>query len=93
MIDQRQLSELVSVGPATVRDFHDLGIRTVDDLKKTKATVLYENLQKIRGQKIDICCKDVFEAAIAQAKNPKLPREKSQWFYWSKVRKGQIRNR
>jgi len=89
MNETRKLSDLVSVGPATVRDLNDLGIRTVDDLKGQSAAALYEQLQEIRGQKMDICCKDVYEAAIAQANDPDLPAKKRQWPYWSKVRKGQ----
>lgn len=87
MNDTRELIDLVSVGPATVRDFHELGIRAVDDLKGRNADDLYKRLNKLKGQKVDICCKDVFEAAIAQANDPKLPKHKRQWWYWSKVRK------
>jgi hypothetical protein len=34
-----------------------------------------------------MCCLDVFQAAVAQAKNPKLPIDKRQWWYWSRLRK------
>jgi hypothetical protein len=34
---------------------------------------------------------DVFVAAVAQAKNPELPIEQRQWWYWSKLRKNKNR--
>jgi len=36
---------------------------------------------------VDICCQDVFSAAVAQACNPLLPLEQCQWWYWSRQRK------
>jgi hypothetical protein len=35
---------------------------------------------------------DVFVAAVAQARDPNLPIEQRQWWYWSKVRKQQIKS-
>lgn len=87
MEDTRKLMDLVSVGPATVRDLEDLGITEVTHLIDKDATELYEELQELKGQRMDPCVEDVFQAAIAQARNPKLSKEKSQWWYWSKVRK------
>jgi hypothetical protein len=29
---------------------------------------------------------DVFSAAIAQAQDPGLPKEKRKWWYWSRIR-------
>ncbi len=89
MKDSRQLIDLVSVGKATVDDFHRLGITRVEQLVGKEAAVLLSRLQSLRGEKIDICCQDVFSAAIAQAENPALPKEQCKWPYWSKVRKSQ----
>jgi len=30
---------------------------------------------------------DVFRAAVAQARDPRLPAEQCQWWYWSRKRK------
>jgi hypothetical protein len=30
---------------------------------------------------------DVFRAAVAQAKDPRLPADQCQWWYWSRSRK------
>ena len=84
---QRRLKDLVSVGPAMLRDFELLGIRNVSQLARQKPARLYEDLCRITGQRQDICCLDVFAAAVAQARNPLLPAEQRQWWYWSRRRK------
>jgi hypothetical protein len=84
---QRCLMDLVSVGPAMVRDFELLGVHTVAQLARRNPEKLYEQLCIKTGQPQDICCLDVFQAAVAQAKDPNLPFEKRQWWYWSRQRK------
>ena len=81
------LQNLVSVGPAMLRDFELLGIRSVPQLARQEPDELYERLQEITGQQHDICCLDVFHAAVAQARDPYLPSEQCQWWYWSRRRK------
>ena len=84
---QRRLEDLVSVGPAIARDFELLGIQSVAQLARRNPEKLYEKFCIKTGKAQDICCLDVFQAAEAQAKNPKLPMEKRQWWYWSRQRK------
>ncbi len=84
---ERRLEELVSVGPAMVRDFKLLGIETVSQLSRRNPEKLYEKLCEVTGKAQDICCLDVFRAAVAQARNPQLPAEQKQWWYWSRRRK------
>jgi Pathogenicity locus len=48
---------------------------------------MYEKLCQVTGQTQDICCLDVFRAAVAQAKNPNLPIEQRRWWHWSRKRK------
>jgi len=83
----RQLKDLVSIGPAMLRDFELLGIRSVKQLARQDPARLYQKLCHITGQRVDICCQDVFSAAVAQARNPLLPAEQCQWWYWSRRRK------
>jgi nucleotidyltransferase/DNA polymerase involved in DNA repair len=87
MQDTRQLSDLVSIGPAMLRDFERLGIRTVRELARRNPERLYEQLCEVTGQRHDICCLDVFHAAVAQARNPRLPAAHKQWWYYSRLRK------
>jgi len=84
---ERHLEDLISIGPAMLRDFHLLGIRSVTQLARQNPTRLYQKLCCVSGQHMDICCQDVFSAAIAQARNPLLPAEQCQWWYWSRQRK------
>jgi hypothetical protein len=83
----RRLRDLISVGPAMLRDFEILGIRSVSQLARQDPQKLYGKLCRVKKRHIDICCLDVFSTAIAQARNPMLPAEKCQWWYWSRRRK------
>jgi nucleotidyltransferase/DNA polymerase involved in DNA repair len=84
---QRQLKDLISIGPAMLRDFELLKIRSVEQLAKQDPHKLYDKLGRIARQHQDICVLDTFEAAVAQARNPRLPAEQCQWWWWSKKRK------
>ncbi len=87
--EDRRLKDLVSVGPAMLRDFEMLGIRSVAQLAKRNPEKMFEELCRIKAQAIDVCCLDVFQAAVAQARDPQLPAEQRQWWYWSRRRKAQ----
>jgi hypothetical protein len=83
----RRLEDLISVGPAMCRDFGLLGIRTVAQLARANPRRLYQRFCRATGQRQDPCVLDVFQAAVAQARNPRLPAEKCVWWYWSRKRK------
>src|SRR5271168_314567 len=83
----RQLGDLISVGPAMLRDFELLGIRSVAQLAKQNPERMYEKLGRVARQHQDICVLDTFCAAVAQARNPRLAVEKCQWWWWSEKRK------
>jgi nucleotidyltransferase/DNA polymerase involved in DNA repair len=87
--DTRRLEDLTSIGPAMLRDLQLLGVRTVPQLARRDPQRLYKKLCRITDQQIDICCQDVFSAAVAQARNPLLPADQCQWWYWSRRRKAQ----
>ena len=84
---QRRLQDLISVGPAMLRDFEMLGIRSVKELAKQEPKKMYGKLQKLTGRRQDICVLDTFEAAVAQARNSRLAAEKCEWWWWSRKRK------
>ena len=85
--ETQRLEDLISIGPAMLRDFELLKIRSVAQLAKASPRQMYERLCEITGERQDICCLDVFQAAVAQARNPGLPPEKCVWWYWSRKRK------
>ena len=90
---RRELIDLISVGPVTVRALHSLGVRSVEQLARAKPESLYSKLCRLRGRREDPCCLDVFSAAVAQARNPSLPSEKCAWWYWSQQRKAKSSSR
>jgi hypothetical protein len=83
----RSLQDLISVGPSIERDFHLLGIHSVPQLAKQDPRKLYSRLERLTGKRQNPCVLDVFHAAVAQARNPRLPAQKCQWWYWSRKRK------
>ena len=87
MAAARHLGDLISIGPAMLRDFDMLGIRSVAQLAKQEPRKMYEQLNRKTGQRQDPCVLDTFCAAVAQARNPRLPAEQCQWWFWSRKRK------
>ena len=85
--EARRLEDLISVGSAMARDFEILGVRSVRELARRSPERLYEKLCRTMGQHQDVCVLDTFRAAVAQARDPRLPVEKCQWWYWSEKRK------
>src|SRR6185369_13034193 len=85
--ENRKLKDLTSVGPAMLADFEMLGISTVAELRRRSPQRMYDELCRLKRQRVDPCCLDVFVAAVAQAKDPNLPVEQRQWWFYSKQRK------
>jgi len=85
----RELADLISIGLAMLRDFALIGIYGVAQLARQNPRKLYEKLRRAAGQHQDICVLDVFCAAVAQARNPRLDAKKCQWWWWSRKRKAQ----
>jgi hypothetical protein len=85
--ENRQLLDLISIGPAMVRDFKLLGVESVAELARQDPEKLYKKLYRITGQREDPCVLDTFRAGVAQARNPRLPAEQCRWSYWSRKRK------
>jgi nucleotidyltransferase/DNA polymerase involved in DNA repair len=83
----RRLRDLHGIGPAMLRDFERLNIRTVAQLARAKPKSMYERLAELDGRAHDICCLDVFRCAVAQARNPRLPAAQRKWWSWSRKRK------
>jgi hypothetical protein len=84
---KRELGDLISIGPAMLRDFEMLRVRSVAQLAKQDPKRMHERLGRMAGQRQDPCVLDTFCAAVAQAKNPRLAAEKCQWWWWSRKRK------
>lgn len=83
----RQLGDLISIGTAMLRDFELLRIRSVAQLARQNPKKMYTRLNRLTGRRQDACVLDTFCAAVAQAKNPRLPAQQCEWWYWSRKRK------
>lgn len=83
----RKLTDLRSVGPAALADLAVLNIRTVVELAACEPAELYAKLCAATGVRHDPCVEDVFAAAVAQARDPELPKEMCDWWYWTRQRK------
>ncbi len=88
--DRRQLKDLAGIGPRMLKDFQDLGIASVEALRGEDPRQLSDRLSALKGARIDPCVLDTFTCAVAQARDPQLPPDQRNWWYWSRVRKGQI---
>jgi hypothetical protein len=83
----RQLRDLAGIGPAMLKDFELLRIGSVDQLAQHDPTELYDDLCRVTRTRQDPCVLDTFCAAVAQARDPNLPLEQRNWWYWSRIRK------
>jgi hypothetical protein len=84
---ERQLKDLRGIGKKMLEDFDQLGIKSVNQLKSRDADRLYLRMCEISGVRQDPCVLDTYRCAIEQARNPNLPDEQKDWWYWSRVRK------
>jgi hypothetical protein len=87
-VDRRKLRDLRGIGKAMLKDFEELGVASVSQLARTNPDRLYERLSEMRGQRMDPCVLDTFRCAVAQARDPWLPAEQRDWWYWSRLRLG-----
>ena len=70
-----------------LKDFQLLGVASVPQLAKKDGHKLYRQLCDLTGTRQDPCVLDTFVCAVAQARDPALPAEQRQWWYWSRIRK------
>jgi hypothetical protein len=83
----RRLEDLISIGPAMLRNFELLGVNSVAQLARQDPEKMHGKLERATRQHQDICVLDTFRAAVAQARDPRLPAERCQWSWWSNQRK------
>ena len=83
----RRLQDLAGIGPAMLGDFELLRVASVDDLATRDPDELYRDLERLTKTRQDPCVLDTFRCAVAQARDPELPVEQRNWWYWSRLRK------
>ena len=82
-----RLKDLRGIGRKMLEDFELLGVKSVRQLKSEDAQKLYDRMCVLTGTRQDPCVLDTYRCAIEQARNPHLPGEQKDWWYWSRVRK------
>ena len=87
MLTKRKLGDLGGIGKAMLEDFALLKIRSVEQLAETNPDDLFEKLCKRTQSRQDPCVLDSFRCAVAQARDPRLPKDQCNWWYWSRLRK------
>jgi len=83
-------STLRNVGPAARADFAVLGIASIQQLAASEPDQLYASLQSKMGSPLDPCVRDVFAAAIHQARTGEA---RNWWTFTPERRKQQVRGR
>jgi hypothetical protein len=89
-VSGRKLRDLAGVGPSIEQDLHTLGVNNVAALALADGDDLYNRLCELTGKRQDPCVLDTFRCAVAQARNPALPKEQKNWWWWSRRRKGEL---
>jgi hypothetical protein len=75
------LLEIPGVGKSIARDLHQIGIRTVGDLKGKDPETLFALSNEFAGQVQDRCLLYVFRGAVYYASGGRDP-EKLKWWNW-----------
>lgn len=81
-----RFQSLGSVGPSLAADIWALGYRTFDDLAEADPSEMYMAITARVGHPVDPCVEDVFRCAVAQVRDPGLPDEARNWWYWMPYR-------
>jgi hypothetical protein len=81
-----QFQSLRSVGPSLAEDIYNLGFRSCASLAEADPAMMYSSLCRQVGARVDPCVEDVFRCAVAQARDPSLPDEAQNWWYWTHYR-------
>ena len=91
----KELTQIPGVGKSIARDFIEIGVKSVQDLKGRNPEILYELINKKKGIIQDRCLLYVFRCAVYYASTEKSARQqdKLKWWNWTDLKMfGEIRN-
>lgn len=80
--DDTDLRTIPGVGPSIETDLVELGISSVAGLQGLSGDDLYDDLCRLRGERIDPCVKYVFRCAVYFASNEAHDPALLQWWNW-----------
>jgi hypothetical protein len=78
----RDLQVIPGIGPSLAQDLVDLGIRRVSDLKGKDPDILYRQLEKLAGSRMDPCVLYTFRCAVYYASTPRPKPRLLKWWNW-----------
>jgi hypothetical protein len=78
----QDLRTIPGVGKSISLDLWNLGIRSVDALKKKDPELLYRNHSILAGQPVDRCLLYVFRCAVYYASHKRHKPELLLWWNW-----------
>jgi hypothetical protein len=78
----KNLQIIPGVGPSTAQDLHNIGIRSVADLKNQNPEELYHRSNTFAGVVQDRCLLYVFRCAVYYASTTKPDPEMLKWWHW-----------
>lgn len=81
--DVKKFLDIPNIGPAMARDFHSLGLKTPEDLKKKDPFKLYQSMCRLSGVRQNPCVLDTYMAAIDFMNGAKA----KPWWNYTKGRK------
>lgn len=76
------LESLPGIGPSMARDLIDLGYDDPSQLEGQDPETMFEDLCRLRGQKIDRCVLYVFRCAVYCAGTETPAPELTKWWNW-----------
>ncbi|HXV87227.1 MAG TPA: helix-hairpin-helix domain-containing protein [Gemmatimonadales bacterium] len=77
------LQVIPGVGPSISRDLHDLGIRSVAQLRGRDPEHLYQRINRLRGVRQDRCLLYVFRCAVYYASTRRPNPQLLKWWNWT----------
>ena len=78
----KQLQTIPGIGKSIAKDFWNIGIHHVADLKSKDPEKLYRDICNYHGTKIDRCMLYVCRCAVYFASTTKPNPEKLKWWNW-----------
>lgn len=78
----KEFKTIPGIGPSLAEDLWDIGLRSIEELKKEDPEVMYKNLEKLRGCHQDRCVLYVFRCAVYYAAVKKHKPELLKWWNW-----------
>ncbi len=76
------LLKLPNVGPAVAEDLHNIGIRSLADLKGKNPDVIYAKLEKYEGHHVNRCMLYVIRSLVYMADKNEFDPKKIAWWYF-----------